>query len=385
MKKVYKSILLLTLAIALAGIYSSCTKNDNLPNNGEPRIRYVRNTDPLLADSLLMGAFQGNLIAIMGENLGGAVEIWFNDQKASLTPTYITNTTIMVSVPTPIPLDITNKMKILFSNGKTLEYDFKVQINAPAITSMDCEYTLTNGEATIHGSYFYEPLTVTFAGGIKGELVSISADSKIIKVLVPAGALPGQITIANNFGVTKSDFWFRDNRNMVIDSDPFRGWWDVNFVVTNPGPTDPPAISGNYIRVNKFIGSWAWTQVAGGDAGSMAPLSGNIPDEAILKPTLYNLKFEVNTKKPFNSGGVKLVIGGVDGDHGDYLWNPPYDTKGEWKTVVISFEEVTKSYTNLTLNPPNGYLTRFIIQGNGDLDCDMSFDNFRVVPKVIKK
>jgi len=69
MKKIYHSLLLFTLVISIAGISSSCKKDDNLPNNGEPRIRYVRITNPVSADSLLVGAFQGNLIAIVGENL----------------------------------------------------------------------------------------------------------------------------------------------------------------------------------------------------------------------------------------------------------------------------------------------------------------------------
>ena len=118
MKKIYKSILLLTMAVAVAGIYSSCKKSDTQANTGVPRIKYVRITDPKSSDSLLVGAFQGNLIAIVGENLQNAREVWFNDQKASLTPTYITNTSILVSVPNPIPKEITNKLKIIFSNNE---------------------------------------------------------------------------------------------------------------------------------------------------------------------------------------------------------------------------------------------------------------------------
>ncbi len=376
MKNIYKSIFLFTMAIAIAGFYTSCSKDNE---DGVPRISYVRVTNPLASDSLLAGASQGSLLAIIGENLQNASQIWFNDQKASLTSTYITSTSILVSIPTQVPSVVNNILKIIFSDGDSLKYDFIVEIHEPAITSMDCEYVLEGKVATIHGDYFYKPLMVTFSGGATGSLVSIG--DQLIQVTVPAGVQPGQITVTTNFGATKSDFWFRDNRNILIDSDPFRGWWDTTFVVTNPGPDDPPAISGNFIHVKKFIGAWNYTQVAGGDAASMAPLSANIPDEAILKPALYNLKFEVNTKKPFNGSMVKLCIGAVDGDHGDYLWKPPYDTQGEWKTVVIPYEEVTASYTNLTLHPTNGYFTRFIIQGPGDLDCDMSFDNFRVVPK----
>jgi Surface glycan-binding protein B xyloglucan binding domain len=380
MKYIYKPLLLLLVISGIMAIAASCTKDDVA---AAPVIKYVRVTNPVSADSLLVGAFQGNLIAIVGENLQGATEIWFNDQKAVLTPTYITSTIILVSVPNQIPKEITNKLKIVFADQRVLLYDFKVQISEPIVKSMDCEYVLTGSEATIRGDFFYEPLTVTFAGGVKGELSSVT--DKIIKVRVPAGVLPGQVTVKTNFGETKSDFWFRDNRNIFLSSDPFTGWWNQSFVVTSPGAGDPPAISGNYIRVKKAIGAWAWTEVAGGPADAMGPISQKVPDEAILKPSDYNLKFELNTLKPYNNNVLKMNVGLLKENNDAYQWLPPYDTKGQWQTVTIPFDEIVKSYgATLTVNPA-GYWTRLLFHGPGDLDCDMSFDNFRIVPKLIKK
>ena len=381
--KTIQSILFLSAAIAIAGIYTSC-KKENLPNNGDPQIRYVRITSPESSDSLLVGAYQSNLIAIIGENLQDAREIWFNDQKASLTPTYITSTTILVSVPAEIPKEITNTLKIIFSNGKTLEHHFKVEISEPAVSSMNSEYVLTGNIATIRGDYFYEPLTVTFTGNVQGELVLI--EDKAIRVIVPEGAEPGPVTVTTNFGSTSSDFWFRDNRNIFISSDPFTGWWNASYVVSDPGPGDPPAINGNYIRVNKAIGGWNWIEVAGGPPNAMGPISKNIPDEAILKPEDYNLKFEVNTIKPYNNNMIKINVGlSNDFNNDQYLWAPPYDTKGEWQTVVIPFNEIAASYGGSLSVSPDGYYTRILFHGGGDLDCDMCFDNFRIVPKVLKK
>ena len=166
----------------MAAFQTSC-KEDDIDTHGEPSITYVRVTNPVSSDSLLVGAFQSNLIAIVGENLQDVTEIWFNDQKAVLTPTYITSKTILVSVPAMIPKEISNKMNMIFSNGRTLEHDFKVQISEPELTGMNSEYVPTGGVATINGDYFYQPLTVTFAGGVTGELVSVT--DKIIQVRVP--------------------------------------------------------------------------------------------------------------------------------------------------------------------------------------------------------
>ena len=378
MKTFNKTLLLLFTAVALLAI--SCKKDDK---GGQPRINYVRVTAPASSDSLLVGAGQGKLIAIMGENLSRAVEMWFNDQKASLNPTYITNTTILVNVPPQIPLKINNKLKIYFSGGDSLLYDFEVQISKPVVSSMVSEFVNTDDIATIRGDFFYEPLTVTFTGGSTGTIVSVT--DKIIQVRVPATAQPGQLVVKTNFGETKSDFWFRDNRNIFISSDPFSGWWNQNYVVTNPGPNDPPKINGNYIRVKQTIGGWAWTEVAGGPASAMGDISKNVPDEAILKPSDYNLKFEVNTMKPYNNNVLKINVGLLSENNNAYLWNPPYDSHGKWETVVIPFEDVATSYGAPLVVSPSGYWARLLFHGPGDLDADISLDNFRVVPKFLKK
>jgi Surface glycan-binding protein B xyloglucan binding domain len=381
MKNINKLILLFTMVFVLGGIITSCNKDEESGSGGEPKINYVRITNPLSSDSLLIGAAQGRLIAIMGENLGGAVEMWFNDRIASLNPTYITNTSIIVNVPPQIPLAINNKLKIVFKDGRILLYDFQVQISKPTVNDMLSEYVLTGEDATIRGDFFYAPLTVTFTGGVTGTIVTV--EDKMIKVKVPAGALPGPITVKTNFGETKSNFWFRDTRNIFISSDPFTGWWNASYVVTSPGATDPPKINGNYIRIKKIIGAWAWTEVAGGPASAMGDISKNVPDAAILKPSDYNLKFEVNTVKPYINNVLKINVGLLSENNNEYRWLPPYDTKGQWQTVVIPFDVVAASYGAPLVVSPTGYWARLLFHGPGELDTDMALDNFRVVPKVI--
>lgn len=382
MKTIYKSLLLTLLIFSVAAVYTSCSE-DSLPNNGEPRIRYVRITAPGSSDSLLVAAFQGSVVAITGENLQDTREIWFNDRKASLSPTYITGTTIITTVPSQIPEEVSNKMTLVFGNGQTLEYPFEVAVSEPEVLSMVSEYVPTGGVATIRGDYFYEPLTVTFTGGVTATIVSV--DEKVLEVEVPEGVQPGPITVTTNFGETVSDFWFRDNRNIFISSDPFTGWWNENYVVKNPGAGDPPAINGNYIRVKKIVDPWVWTEVAGGPASAMGDISKNIPDEAILKPEKYNFKFEVNTMKPYDNNMFIFNVGLISENNNAYKWAPPYDTKGKWQTVVIPFEEVMKAQRGTAAGVVNhdGYWTRILMQGPGRLDADISFDNFRVVPKTL--
>lgn len=380
MKTFLKTSWMLLLALAVAGIFSACQK-DGLPNGGQPRVKYVRITAPESSDSLLVSAGQGQLVAVIGENLQDAVEVWFNDQRAVLTPTYITNTSILVSVPSRIPTEITNKMRIVFAGGFELLHNFKVDISEPIVSGMLSEYVNEGGVAVIRGNYFYKPVEVTFTGGAKGEIVSV-ADQQL-EVRVPAGAQPGPIRVKTNFGETESEFWFRDNRNLFISGDPHEGWWGT-YLVTNPGAGDPPQISGNYYRFKKLVKSWVWDspEVAGGPASSMPTRSKAIPDAAILKPEDYNLKFEINTLKPYNANRIMINAGLSAEDNDNYVWRPPYDSKGQWHTITIPFEEVVNSYKVRPTVNPNGYWTRILIFGPGELDADLAFDNFRVVPKV---
>jgi len=378
MKTKFRYIYIALVAFSLAIVYSACNDDDT---TGIPRIDYVRITEPGAADSLIVSAGQGQLIAIIGENLSGAVAIEFNNLEASITSPYVTNTSILVRVPTEVPSEVTNQLVIYFSDGSTLSYDFSVSINKPSVTSMNCEYVNDGGLAVIHGNYFYEPLKVIFPGELEGEIVSV--EDEAIKVIVPEGATPGKITVKSNFGSGQSTFMFRDNRNIVISSDPYTGWWNADFVVSNPGPDDPELINGNYIRVTRQIGAWGWTEVAGGPASAMGDISKNIPDEAIMHPELYNCKFEINTLKPFNGSSIRLNFGLNSENNDAYLFNPPYDTDGEWETVSIPYNEMIKAYedsgSTVEVNH-GGYWSRVLIFGGTALDCDICFDNFRIVP-----
>ena len=378
MKSIKKLVLGILITIGLLSIFNSCEKEDS---DGTPSISYIRITSPESSDSLLASAGQGQLIAIVGNNLENAVEIWFNDQRALLTPTYITKTSILVAVPSQIPLSVNNTMKLVFKNGYELNHDFKVDISEPVVSMMDVEYVKENEVAVIRGNYFYAPLTVTFTGGVDGQVENLTDQE--IQVRVPAGAQPGPITVKTNFGETESEFWFRDNRNLLIHNDPWSGWWGETNVV--PG-TDPLAISGNFTRITQNIGAWGWTEWIGGKEDALAT-SKNLPDDAVLNPEKYFMKFEVNTLKPYNGNRIKFMIGQVNGPDPNwndepYFWEPPFDTEGKWRTVTIPFEDVVDNYTTNWGVRPQGYGVKIWFHGPGALEADIAFDNLRVVPKI---
>ncbi|MCB0851057.1 MAG: hypothetical protein KDD63_02350 [Bacteroidetes bacterium] len=376
--------------LLVAFVFIACKNgNEEIVPTGDPIVHYVRVTPPESSDSLLVAAFQGSLIAIIGENLAHANDIWFNDQQAELNPVYVTNKSILVNVPLGVPKEVSNQLRIYFSNGDSLLHNFEVDISKPQIGSMKSEYVFAGEVATIYGNFFYEPLTVTFSGGVEGTVLPAEdEDGTVIKVVVPDGAEKGPITVTTNFGSEESDFWFRDDRNIIISSDPFTGWWNASYVVVpdSVGIGDPPAINGNYIRITKVIGAWEWTEVAGGPSDAMGDISKNFPADAILNPENYNVKFEINTLKPYNNNIIRLNLGLQSETNDAYYWRPPYDSQGNWETVVIPLDEIFRAYEEVGITPtvnPNGYWTRLMIFDGNELDCDIAFDNFRVVPKIL--
>src|SRR5687768_7627566 len=98
MKSFYKLSFLLIAALAGSGIFLGCSEED-LANGGKPMVSYVRITRPTSSDSLLVAAGQGQMVAIMGENLQDVRQLWFNDQRAALNPSFITDKTIITRVP----------------------------------------------------------------------------------------------------------------------------------------------------------------------------------------------------------------------------------------------------------------------------------------------
>jgi len=199
------SAFMILLVSGVAGIlFQACEGNEeDMPM---PEVFYVRKTDPAKSDSLVAHAFMGDNLAIIGKNLGKVDEIWFNDQRAALNPNLVTGTTIIVPVPRVIPAKVTNLMYLINMNKKdTLKYSFGVDVPAPQVDALACEYVETGGTAVVKGNYFVDnpasPLQVFFPGNIAGTVQSVKIDE--IKVKVPQGTGPGPIQVKTIYGATR--------------------------------------------------------------------------------------------------------------------------------------------------------------------------------------
>lgn len=397
MKKYIALLMIPVLSLGL--LTTSCEKEETTVAVGNPKVKYIRTTDPAKADSLLVGAFMGSLIAIVGEDLAATREVWFNDQQATLNPAYITNETILVNVPSTVPSDVTNKIRFVFSDGSEMLYDFSVNVPGPVISGIKSEFVPDGGLAEIHGDFFFEP-KVIFPGDLEAEIVFV--DKTVLQATVPEGAEPGPIEIRTKFGTSKSSFLFRDDRNILVNfDDRLHETWTAPIIsADNP---DLPPCDGNFaVFKHDADGPWMWTNEL--TMQYWAPRGrGNEPVATGAVSDLV-FKFEVNSRE-WHDIRMEIFFGPSAEDHGRDApataiarWKPwedgNYVTDG-WETVTIPLSEF-KFYKDDPADAVNGTrgienlsslanLTVMIFGPNEATDSTnpiyVAVDNFRVAPK----
>lgn len=422
-----KRYLVNIVAIACAAVLLwACEDNDTISGGGTPVVRYVRPCDVDASDSLLSSAYLGAKIAIIGESLGNVNKIYFNDQKAKLNPNMVTDNAIIVSIPSGIP-NLKEDLIKLYTNNDSCYYTFETQVPAPTVNSMTCEYLEAGDVAHIEGLYFVNdegtPLTVSFTGGVQGEIVE--SDLTSIDVIVPEGAERGPITVTSVYGSEESSLWLRDNRNIIANFNPdnypdyyyYFGWHGAS------GVSDDSGINGHYLIINgdgKELNDDSW------DDGFLAWEKWTyLPTDPDFfnanKLDEYSCKFEVKVIGDWSSKALQVIFTGADdvmlnwqngngltynskyssangyvsdADYPRALWQPwtetsdkTYTTDG-WITVTIPMTEFKYGPNGESIAAPNGAghysgLTLFLNGGGvSGTPCNatMLIDNVRIVP-----
>lgn len=402
--------------------------------DGVPTLKYVRSPLPEEADSLLVGAYLGNTVCLVGDNLRSIYELYFNDQKATLNTSYMTDHTVLVDIPKNIPEEVTNKIYMVTKSGEKVDFDFSVMVPAPVVSSMSCEYAPAGSEAVLYGDYFVDdpnvPLTISMPGDITVEGEQITSITKTaVKFIVPEGAMQGNIRVKSIYGTGQSVFQYKDTRNILFDWD---GKYEGALAAGNSWNGDNekkgqilpsvPSVDNNYMVLGtKFLSGGQWdtppeyTMMYWPDLNAT---EGCVPlyDLPQFKEMLEDytieelaLKFEVYvpTSNPWMAEGMQIMFTSLDEasiqkHNNDYfyqtetprgVWVPweetgSYDTGDQWVTVTLKMSEFNKqlsgvvSETELTKEKLAG-LSIFLRGGGVDgKECEpiICMDNIRVVP-----
>lgn len=409
--------------------------------DGVPTLKYVRSPLPEEADSLLVGAYLGNTVCLVGDNLRSIYELYFNDQKATLNTSYMTDHTVLVDIPKNIPEEVTNKIYMITKSGEKVDFDFSVMVPAPVVSSMSCEYAPAGSEAVLYGDYFVDdpnvPLTISMPGDITVEGEQIMSITKTaVKFIVPEGAVQGNIRVKSIYGTGQSVFQYKDTRNILFDWD---GKYEGALAAGNSWNGDNekkgqilasvPSVDGKYMVMGPATLSGGQWQTPGeylmmywpdpNATEGCVPLY-NLPQFKKMledyKIEELALKFEVYvpTSNPWMAEGMQIRFTSLDevsmsNQTQDYIWNDDesheegkaprgvwvpwketgsYDTNNQWVTVTLKMSEFNKlvsglaSDTEFTQDRFAG-LSIFLRGGGVDgKECEpiICIDNIRVVP-----
>ena len=397
--------------------------------DGKPTVNYVRYAD---RDVLIEQAYMGEVVCFVGENLCSVRELFFNDQKAVLNTSFMTENTLVAAVPGNLPKVKTDKVYMITKEKDTLSVDFKVMMPAPQLKSMSCEFQQPGTDVTIYGNYFSEPMTLMFEDGNGAVVTSFKSVSMTeITFTIPADAKPGKIKLETESGLARSPFSYYDFCGGLITD--FDGGTDVvpqgwNFSGTY---SSEGGILGNYVELKSASamspdGGWNedfkidfWCGTWDGDP--MDNMSGaGVPICNIIDFTNWQnmaLKFElyIPSSNPWMAGAMQLIFcssdkaandswqnnkfvhtsaedGGLDLCRGLYRpWETTgsFDTGDKWITVTVPFSEFTYNADGTSgavpLAKPEDFATFVIWPWSGGVtgaECTPIFriDNLRAVP-----
>lgn len=435
MKNTIKNILGAIAGMSMAaGMFSSCDSLDYPDRHkvaeGSPVIYSVRYAD---RDKHITSAYMDEVVCLLGDNLRSVTEIWFNDQKAILNTSYITENTIIVSIPKTLPEETTDMMYVLNSKKDTTKFDFKVLPPVPKVISMSNEWAKEGEEVTIYGDFLIDdpasPMEILFPNAeVPHEDMTFDGTSAVT-FHVPAGATAGYVNINTISGGGRSKFQYLDSRNILFDFDGSHGAMQSGYgwragMVHAAGADGWADNDGSYLyfggaTIGAGIGeTWAEDQFCFNywpEPGSTEhPELSAIPEFAEYIETYdvggLQLKFEVliPSSSPWSSAVMQIMFTGNDlvtyatGNNNYYgdtslpraCWAPwednggSYDTGGKWVTVTIPLSSFSKTNENkdsgsvINKNMLTG-LTFFVWHGDREgTECNPEFgiDNIRVVP-----
>lgn len=407
--------------------------------DGVPTVNYVRYAD---RDVLIEQAYMGEVVCFVGENLCSVRELFFNDQKAVLNTSFMTENTLVAAVPGNLPKVKTDSVYMITKGLDTLAVPFKVMLPAPQLKSMSCEFQAPGTDVTIYGNYFAEPMTLTFEDGNGAEVTAFKSVSMTeITFTIPEDAKPGKIKLSTESGLARSPFSYYDFCGGLIAD--FDGPLDANSKPTSTNGVVPQGwnfsgtysseggIMGNYVelksasalsadaawnedfKIDFWCGRWDGNPM-GITEGAGVPLC-NIIDFSNWQNMALKFELYIPSSNPWMSGAMQLIFcsadkaandswqnntfvhtsatdGGLDLCRGLYRpWETTgsFDTGDKWITVTVPFSEFTYNADGtagqVPLSKPEDFATFVIWPWSGGVmgtECTPIFriDNLRAVP-----
>lgn len=135
--------------------FTACSDNDS-KGGGVPEITGVKiltsDTINYSYDNFYTKAGQGSLLAIMGNNLGGALKVYVNGQELTFNSTMNTEHSLIVSIPTEEKgfklsafNDVPDEIRVVTPGGEAT-YAFKITAPGPQLNRVQARYPRNLGD-----------------------------------------------------------------------------------------------------------------------------------------------------------------------------------------------------------------------------------------------
>ncbi|MBQ2165673.1 MAG: hypothetical protein II447_02745 [Bacteroidaceae bacterium] len=214
-----KSMWLMMMAVLFSVAFIACS--DDNSSTGAPVITGVKvlSSDTLSYDynKTYTKAGAGNMIAIMGENLGGALHVYVNNQALNINPTMNTNTSIIVTIPSE---DNGFKLTGLYggtdiirvvTRGGEATYGFKVTGGSPSLKRIDAEYPRETGDTIyLTGDNLFDIEQIYITDAMPAALDTVDWENE---------QAPGNhLVISDTTTTVMSRYFDEDTNNYKMDS-----------------------------------------------------------------------------------------------------------------------------------------------------------------------
>jgi len=210
--KMQKGLLLALMTFFALG-FTACSDSDG--GGGQPEITGVRVCDPEFADSLFTKSAQGQTIAIIGKNLGGARAVYINDQQVGFSSTLNTDHSIIVKVPsetdgfqlTAFNSDLKDEIRVE-TGGGIATYAFKVLGAYPTIARIQGTYPRKAGDIlNVYGLNLYSIESMYFTSATEEEIATTEWET-----------VPGTHVAVSDYDVLKQDRYINSNQSYEVSS-----------------------------------------------------------------------------------------------------------------------------------------------------------------------
>lgn len=384
MKK-YFNIMAMALLACACLLAVSCEQS--LDADVDPVVRFIKPCDPAIGDRLLTEVAMGGTVAVIGEGLGDVCKIAFNDQVCKLNPAFVTSTSIIVTVPSTMPTEVTNKMYLETKSGKKTDFDVAVMIPSPVISGISCLWAPVGADIVLSGKYFFADdnglVGVEFPGGIAATVKSVT-ETEVICTVPEGAVLEGKISVTSKYGTSRSEDTWRTSEGLFENfSTATNNRWNLGAYGTEGG------CDGQYYHCVGSLGSWAWPD-------NKIQLFWYNPNQSPLltegEVADYALQFEYCCTTWSTNVNLTIWFNGavedhnIDGPEAKCQWLIHNEFKpGVWTTKTIPLTEFN---TNKELNETRTIksfddMVNFHMMPFGAADgpgeCDVKFDNFRLI------